>query len=227
MKIEIDRSLLKFQLRTLLTDKTSLFTLVFGHWCLTGIVFGKKGIAALSAADGLLWTNYGLFVGTSVAVVMGAICVGFTLVKPRTYGMVELLLASPLSLRKLVATSFVTCFAFSAVNLAAHFLIIRLKFGAVPYGTGFYLALAAALSFTAFGLLGSALMSLCRKDFEQTHVIMTAAGILLIAAPMFTKLRLEIAPWLPPALAAAFLLGCAALWFYFHKLITREKAALA
>lgn len=227
MKIEIDRALLCFQLKTLLTDKMSLFILAFWHWWLTGFVFGKKGIAAAAGADALLWTNYGLFVGACVAAVMGAVCVNFTLVKPRSYGMIELMLASPLSLRKMAATSAATCFAFSAVNLALHFILIRARFGAVPHGAGFYLGLAAALAFTAFAMLGSAILSLRRKDAEQLHVLLTVFGMLMFVLPMLTKLRLQLAPWLPPAIAVFFLLACGAMWFYFNGLITKEKAVLA
>lgn len=227
MKIEIDRALFSFQLKTLLTDKMSLFILAFWHWWLCGYVFGKKGIAAAAGADALLWANYGLFVGACVAAVMGGVCVNFTLVKPRSYGMVELMLASPLSLRKMVATSAATCFSFSAVNLALHFILIRARFGAVPHGSGFYLGLAAALSFAAFVLLGAAILSLRRKDAEQLHAALTAFGILMFVLPMLTRLRLPIAPWLPPAIAGAFLLGCGAMWFYFNSLITKEKAVLA
>lgn len=226
MNIEIDRSLFVFQLKTLLANKMSMGMLLFWHWTLGGFAFAKKGVAAGIAPDAVLWTNYGLFLGTCLVAMMAAICVSFTLVKPRAYGMVELLLASPLSLRKFAATSFATCFSFSAVNLALHFLVVKLRFGYAPAGAGFYWALAAVLAFAAFILFGIVIMSLRRKDADQLYILLVGIGMGTYAPAMFTKLRLDIAAWLPPALAAVFLLGAAALWFYFHKLISKEKAVL-
>lgn len=227
MKIEIDHSLFRFQLKTLLTDKVSLAQLLVFHWWVSGLVFAKKGLAAGAAPDGALWVNYGLLICACVTVLMGGICAGFTLVKPRVFGMVELLLASPLSLRKLIGTSFFSCFLFSAVNLGVHFAVIHARFGLVPHGAGFYAALAAVLAFSALFILGAVLVSLRRKDADQLHIVFIAVAMIFVAAGMLTRLSLNIPAWLPPSLAAAFLVGAYALWAALPRLINKEKAVLA
>jgi ABC-type multidrug transport system permease subunit len=223
----MDLSLFRFQLRALLGDRTTLWQLLVAHWVLSGFVFAKKGLASAAGADAALWTNYGLFIAAAAGCMFGAIAVSFTLVKPRDYGMVELMLASPLSLRKLAVTSWLTCLVFSGVNLGLHFLIIGFRFGALPYGSGFYLSLAAAMAFTACVMLGAVILALRRKDAGQLHGVLLAVGLLILAPIMLTKLRLDIPAWLPPALAAAFLLCFCSLCSGFYRLINKEKAVLA
>lgn len=227
MKIELDRTLFFFQLKALLTDRMSLWQLAVAHWLVSGLVFGKKGVAAAAAADASLWANYGLFVCSCLALMVGGVAVSFILVKPRTYGMVELLLASPLSPRKLASTSFAACFSYILVNMALHFVIVGARFGAAPYGAGFYSALAASLCFAGLVVFGTGILSLTRNDAEQLHVILFSTGLALFVSVVFTKLQLSIPVWLPPALAGTFLLCSFALWRNFHALVTREKAVLA
>ncbi|HBB67761.1 MAG TPA: hypothetical protein DCZ93_10795 [Elusimicrobia bacterium] len=227
MRNSVDLSLLRFQLKALLGDKTSLWQALICHWVLTGFVFAKKGLASAASADAALWTNYGLFVAAAALTMFGGICIGFVLVKPRSYGMVELMLASPLSLRKLAVTSYFTCLLFSVANLALHFLVIGLRFGAVPYGPGFYSALAAATAFAGSVLFGAVILALRRKDSDQLQGVLLAVGLMFIAPLMFTRLRLDIPSWLPLFLAAVCALGFFSLWSGFYRLITREKAVLA
>lgn len=224
MKNSVDPALLRFQLKTLLTDKVALLQLAFFHWWLGNFVFGRKGMAVAAAADAALWTNYGLLVALCVALLMGSVCVGFTLIKPRAYGMVELLLASPLSLRKLAGTSFAACLLFSLGNLAAHFIFLKLRYGAVPFGAGFFLSLTASAALTALLLLGAVVASLRRKDADQLHVVLIFLGVLIFAVLTFTRLTLPIPGWLPPALAAALPPAFLLLWAKFDRFLDKERA---
>jgi len=227
MKINIDRALFRFQMRMMLSDRTALVQILIVHYLTNGLVFGKKGVAAAAAADAALWTNYGLFMCSGVLVLAGAVCVGYTLVKPRSFRMVELMLATPLSLRRLAATSFASCFLFSLVNLAVHFGVIWFRFGAVPCGAGFYTALAAALAFSAFLLSCAVVVSLTRKDADQLHAVFLLVGMILAVLGLFTRLRLDIPYWLPYSLVTGLSLGFVFLWANFHRLLTKEKAVLA
>lgn len=224
MKIEIDPTLFRFELKALLLNKLTMFQTVFLQWYLVRSFFGKGQVAS---CDALFWTNYGVFVCTAVSALLGAVCVGYVLVKPRANGMVELLLASPLSLRKLISTTLAVCFIFSAANLAVHLTVLILKFGSVPYGAGFYMALAVALAFTLLVLLGSVIFSLRSKDANQLPALLMVLGMMLWAVAFITSLRLAIPYWLPAAVTAGLLAGCAALWRLAPILVTKEKAVLA
>ena len=223
----IDKTLARFELKALLTDRLSLAQLLFWQWWLSGSVFGAKGVASPASADALLWANYGLFICGAVAVMMAGVCVGFTLVKPRKYRMVELMLASPLPLGRLITTTFSVCMAFSAGNLLLHLLVLRLRYGVVPYGYGFYAGLLAALSLAAFCLLGAVLLALRRRDYDQLHYVLIVLGMLLWAPIVFTHMRAQLPVWLAPSAAAFCLLGAAALWRSAGRLVSKEQAVLA
>jgi len=224
MKLEIDPALFWFELKALLRNKLTLGQTLLMHWYFIRVFFGK---AAPASCDAVFWTNYGLLICTAVSALMGAVCVGYVLVKPRANGMVELLLASPLSLRKFIGTSLAVCVLFSAANLAVHLAVLVLRFGSFPYGAGFYAALAASLAFTVLITLAAVIFSLRSRDANQLHAVLMMVGMLFWAVAFVTGLRLSVPLWAPLAAVSALLAGAAGLWRLFPRLITKEKAVLA
>jgi hypothetical protein len=224
MKIEIDPTLMKFELKSLLANRVTLFQAAFLQWYFVSSFPGKK---ALAACDALFWANYGLFVCTTIASVMGAICVGYVLTQPKSNGMLELMLSSPLSLRRLMLTTLAVCFIFSAGGLALHLAVLHAVYGVVPAGAGFYLASAAALAFSFLTLLGSVVFAFGTKDIHQLHVVVMMLGMVFWIAGIFTGLRLAVPLWLAPSLIAFFLALSGILWNLAPRLISKEKAVLA
>jgi len=224
MKIEIDRSLFRFELKMLLLNRISLVQLVLLQGYLVYAFLGKKDPAA---CDALFWTNYGLFISAAVSSMFAAICAGYVLVRPRTCGMTELLLASPLSVRKLVATNMAVCSVFTAVNLVLHLVLVGAAFRVVPSGAGFYIGLAASLSFLLFLILGTTLFSLRTKEVNQMQGALVLLGMTLWAGGFVTKMKADPAAWLAPSLAAIFLLVSAGLWALASRIVSKEKVVLA
>ncbi len=224
MKIEIDSALLKFGLKTLLKNRLTLTQLGIFHGYLLYSFAGKK---APSACGDLFWLNYGLFCCPAAALILGAVCAGFILVQPRVCGLTELLLASPLSLRRLIMTNLAVCSIFAAVNLALHLILLRAAYGVAPHGAGFYLWLASAAVFVVSTLLGTILFSLRTKDVGQVKSPLVMLGMIIWAVGFVMDMKAEPPLWLLPTLNAIFMLAAAGLWAFADKLVSKEGAVLA
>lgn len=223
MKTEIDRSLFWFELKALLLNKLTLFQTALVQFYCARAFLGKGGP---QGCDAIFWANYGLFVCTAFAFMAGAVCVGYVLVKPRTNGMLELMLVSPLSAPKLAFTSFAVCALFSAANLALHLALVWLRYGVVPQGAGFWLALPAAAGTALLVLLGSVIFALRSNDVSQLHSVLLILGMLLWAAAFMTGMRLQVPAWVPLSLLAVSALGIAAMTYKLPRLVSRERAVL-
>jgi ABC-type multidrug transport system permease subunit len=189
MNLQINRVVFKHEFQKLLWNPVTWAQLLFFH-AYAGYFMIKAGLGTFSPENSVL-SNYILFFGSAILLLLNSISAGYVFVRPKMYRVIDILLATPLSLNSFVYTSIAVCFAFNSVNFLVHMAIVLSVCHQVP-GVRDYIASLIALGINLLTLLLGAYYTLQSKNPSQYTAVMVLLSIMLLTGGVLAKSKLHL-----------------------------------